>query len=40
MKELKGEDQAIQAYVKFPVALRVNRPGETAYTPYTSYTEY
>ena len=31
-KELKGEDQRIQAYVKHPAILMVKRPGETAYT--------
>ena len=33
-KELREEDQVIQAYVKYPAVLMVKRPSEAVYTPY------
>ena len=36
-KELREEDQGIQAYVKYPGVLMVKQPGEAAYTPYAEY---
>ena len=36
-KELREEDQGLQAYVKYPAVLVVKRPGEATYTPYTEY---
>ena len=36
-KELREEDQGIQAYVKYPAVLMVKQPVEAAYTPYAEY---
>ena len=37
LKELRKDDDRIQAYVKYPAVLMVKYPGELVYASYAEY---